>query len=206
LYDSHFLLKEICPKYKEYRLQNGKVQYADIKIIPLNSEKNLQIQIGNVLYLDSFQFMAASLNTLVGTLRKSGTDQFVHTSRYMGTEDFLFQKGVFPYEYFTDFSKFQETASPPKDAFFNRLTNESLTDADDEQTLKVWNYYDMKNLQQHHHFYMTTDVLLLTDVFESFRGNDAKRPQTGLFTFSFVAELDVADGSQDYRRQIGPHY
>jgi len=53
--------------------------------------------------------MAASFDTLVGTLCKSGTDYFVHTSRYMGTEDFLFQKGVFPYEYFTDISKFQET-------------------------------------------------------------------------------------------------
>jgi len=101
----------------EYRLQNGKIRYADIKVIPLKSEKNLQIQIGNVLFLDSFQSMAASLDTLVGTLRKSGTDQFVHTSRYMGTDDFLFQIGVFPYEYFTGSSKFQDTELPPKDAF-----------------------------------------------------------------------------------------
>jgi len=116
-YDGHLLLQGFRQKYTEYKLQNGKVRYADIKVIPLNSEKYLQIQIGNVLFLDSFQFMAASLNTLVGTLHKSGTDQFVHTSRYMGTENFLFQKGVFPYEYFTDSSKFQETDLPPKDAF-----------------------------------------------------------------------------------------
>jgi len=58
---------------------------------------------------------------------------------------------------------------PPKDAFFNRLTKESLTDADYERALKVWNHYDIKNLQQYHNFYLTTDVLLLTDVFESFR-------------------------------------
>jgi len=42
----------------------------------------------------------------------------------MGTDDFLFQKGVFLYEYFTDISKFQESRLPLKDAFFNRLTNE----------------------------------------------------------------------------------
>jgi len=88
--------------------------------------------------------MAASLDTLVETLHKSGTDHFVHTSRHMGTEDFLFQKGVFPYEYFTDSSKFQETKLHPKDAFFNRLTNESLTDADYERAHKVWNHYDIK--------------------------------------------------------------
>jgi len=113
--------------------------------------------------------MAASLDTLVGTLRKPGTDHFVHTSKYMGTEDFLFQKGVFPYEYFTDISKFEESRLPPKDVFFNTLTNESLTDADYERALKNWNHYDMKNLQQYHDFYLTTDVLLLTEVFESFR-------------------------------------
>jgi len=123
-YDGHLLLQGFRRKYAEYRLQNGQVQHADIKIIPLNSEKYLQLQIGNLLFLDSFQFMAASLDTLVGTLPKSGTDHFVHTSKYMGTEDFLFQKGVFPYEYFTDISKFQESRLPPKDAFFNKLTNE----------------------------------------------------------------------------------
>jgi len=74
----------LSSEYAEYRLQSGQVRHADIKIIPLNSEKYLQIQIGNLLFLDSLQFMAASLDTLVGTLRKSGTDHFVHTSRYMG--------------------------------------------------------------------------------------------------------------------------
>jgi len=132
-YDGHLLLHGFRRKYVEYQLQYGKVRYADIKVIPLNSENNLQIQIGNVFFLDSFQFLSASLETLVGTLRKSGTDNFVYTSKYLGTEDFLFQKGVFPYEYFTDCSKYQETALPPNDAFFNRLTNESLTDVDYEQ-------------------------------------------------------------------------
>jgi len=116
-YDSHLLLHDFRRKYAEYRLQNGQVRHADIKVIPLNSEKYLQIQIGNLFFLDSFQFMAASLDTLVGTLRKSGTDHFVHLSRYMGTDDFLYQKGVFLYEYFTDISKFQESRLPPKTHF-----------------------------------------------------------------------------------------
>jgi len=78
-YDGHLLLQGFCRKYAEHRLQNGQVRHADIKIISLNREKYLQIQIGNLLFLDSFQFMAASLDTLVGTLRKSGTDHFVRT-------------------------------------------------------------------------------------------------------------------------------
>jgi len=39
-----------------------------------------------------------------------------------------------------------------------------------------------------------------------FSTNDAKRPRTGLFAFPFVAEHDVADGSQNHRRRIGPHH
>jgi len=47
-YDGHLLLQGFRQKYAEYTLQNGQVRHADIKIIPLNSEKYLQIQIGNL--------------------------------------------------------------------------------------------------------------------------------------------------------------
>jgi len=62
-YDGHFLLHGFRRKYAEYRLQNNQARYADTKIIPLNSEKYLQFQTENLLFLDSFQFMAATLDT-----------------------------------------------------------------------------------------------------------------------------------------------
>jgi len=119
----------------------------------------------------------------------------------MGTEDFLFQKGVFPYEYFTDSSKFQETELSLIDAFFNRLTNESLTDADYERALKVWNNYDMKNLQQYHDFYLTTDVLLLTDVFESFRRTMLNAHGLDCLHFPSLPSITL-QMAQDHRRRI----
>ena len=173
-YDSHFFIRGFQKAYTQYVDDDGdggsgSIRYDDVKLIPLNSEKSLQVQIGNVLFLDSFQFLSASLDTLVATLAKSGKEKFRHTTRYVGERDYLFQKGVFCYNYMTDRSKFDDIALPPKDEFYNHLIDEPISDDDYARALAIWSDYDMKNLRQYHDFYLTTDVLLLTDVFQSFR-------------------------------------
>ena len=168
-YDSHFFLRGFHKKYTEYTARDGSVKYGNIRVLPINSEKNLQLQIGNVLFLDSFQFLSSSLDTLVSTLAKSGKQNFRHTARFLGDDDFHFQKDVFCYAYMTDRSKFEETALPPKEEFYNNLIDEDISDDDYQRALTIWNRYDMQNLRQYHDFYLTTDVLLLVDVFESFR-------------------------------------
>ena len=168
-YDGHFLLKNFQKKYTQYQTKDGKVAYADVQVIPLTSEKNLQIRIGNIVFVDSFQFLATSLDTLVKIMRKSGTDGFVHTSNHFGQSEIFYQKGSFPYEYFSDESKFDETSLPPKEAFYSHLNEEALSDVDYERAVKVWNHFDMKTLREYHDFYLTLDVLLLSDVFERFR-------------------------------------
>jgi len=55
-----------------------------LKSFPLTA-KNIYNFKSETFFFWTLQFMAASLDTLVGTLRKSGTDHFVHTSRFMGT-------------------------------------------------------------------------------------------------------------------------
>ena len=95
-YDCHFILRSFQKKYTQYTTENGTLKYADVQVIPLNSERNLQIRIGNILFVDSYQFLAASLDTLVSTLRSSWKERFVHTSKHTGRDEFLFQKGSFP--------------------------------------------------------------------------------------------------------------
>ena len=57
----------------------------------------MQFQIKNVVFADLFQFLSAYLDTLVATLRKSGKENFVETTKYMGDDDIVFQKkGHFP--------------------------------------------------------------------------------------------------------------
>lgn len=54
-YDEHLLIRAL------------KKRHAKIRIIPTNIEKFLVIQIGRVMFLDSFQFTLAGLDSLVTT-------------------------------------------------------------------------------------------------------------------------------------------
>ena len=168
-YDGHFLLRHFSRKYTQYTTKDGTVEYADVQVIPLNSEKNLQIRIGNIVFVDSIQFLSTSLDTLVKIMRKSGNEGFVHTSKHFGQSEIFYQKGSFPYEYFTDESKFDETSLPPREAFYSHLNEEHISDDDYKRAQHVWNHFDMKTLREYHDFYLTLDVLLLADVFERFR-------------------------------------
>ncbi len=122
-------------------------------------------------FLDSAKFMRGSLNSLAKTL---GKDQFgTLTSQMSQTPeeslDLLKQKGVFPYEYLTDFSKLNATSLPPKDAFYNQLKNEQISDEDYAHAKKVWNTFSCKTMRDYHDLYLKTDVLLLTDIITEFR-------------------------------------
>ena len=71
-YDAHFVIKNFQRKYVESRNSNNEVNFDDIKITPLNSEKYLSFQIGNLRFLDSYQFLSTSLEQLVSLLLKGG--------------------------------------------------------------------------------------------------------------------------------------
>jgi len=52
-YDSHFFIRGFQKAYTQYVDDDGgsgSVIYEDVKLVPLNSEKSLQVQIGNVLF------------------------------------------------------------------------------------------------------------------------------------------------------------
>ena len=79
------------------------------------------------------------------------------------------RKGVYPYEYMDSLERFKETKLPPKEAFYSRLTEEDISDEDYTHAQKVWRDFKMEHFQDYHNLYNETDVLLLADVFESFR-------------------------------------
>ena len=73
------MLKHFENKYVEHHGEDGSVSFDDVEVTPQNSEKHLQFQIGNLRFLDSFQFLSTSLEELVSLLLKSGKDDFAHT-------------------------------------------------------------------------------------------------------------------------------
>ena len=81
---------------------------------------------------------------------------------------------VYPYEYMDSWKKFEEKNLPPKDAFYGRLNMKGISDQDYEHPPQVWNTMEKNALGCYHDTYLATDVLLLADVFETFRNTCLK--------------------------------
>ena len=165
-YDLHLFIKELgCNK-------------ETVDIIPSNEERYISFSktVGTIKlrFIDSFRFMAFSLDKLVSNLTNN---QMVHTRQIFPIEeefDLVTRKGVYPYDYMSDWNKFRQRKLPPKEKFYNKLNNTHISEENYEHAKKVWKTFNIKNLGQYHDLYLKTDVLLLTDVFENFRNTCLK--------------------------------
>ena len=150
----------------------GHLVDKDSKVIASNSEQFIALEFKNFRILDSCQFLAGSLDSLVSTMRKDGLEKFKNTKLHFEREEefeLMLRKGVFCYDYFSCREKFEEKALPDRSAFFNRLTDTECSEEDYAHAQHVWNTFKMENLREYHDKYLLTDVLLLADVFEDFR-------------------------------------
>ena len=199
-YDAHWFVKKLGRKFNK----------DDIGVIPENKEKyisfNVKINVelagvkdkdGKDVYknirlrfIDSFRFMASSLDELTSNLCGTSGIQcdkckgnmeminisddyiaslgcercktkktknldgealknnFNHTSRFLGCDEkfcLMIRKGVYPYEYMDGWEKFEETSSPPKDAFYSRLSMKGVSDQDYEHAQHVWNTMEKRH-------------------------------------------------------------
>ena len=121
-----------------------------------------------IRFIDSFKFMATSLDKVVNNLSK---DAFSNVKRYYAEDklNLFTRKGIYPYEYMNSPEKLKETKLPPKEPFYSRLNDEGISDENYACTQKVWKTFEMKTLEDYHNSYNQVDVLLLSDVFENFR-------------------------------------
>ena len=159
-YDSHLIMQEL-----------GSIKNKPINCIASNTEKYISFSVGNLQFLDSFQFMPSSLEKLIGNLAKEGAEKFQVTGRYIDPEKLplLLRKGVYPYDYMDSFQKFQDRQLPPKEAFYSILQDQPVADDDYTHAQNVWNTFQIANMGEYHDLYLKSDVLLLADVFENFR-------------------------------------
>ena len=173
-YDSHLFIKNLG------------FSQGNINCIPNNGERYISftksIEVGRytskegenkplhhkIRFIDSFKFMATSLDSLVNNLPE---DAFNNLKRYYTGDklSLVMRKGVYPYEYMDSLERLKETQLPPREAFYSRLNGEGISDEDYAHARKVWKTFEMKTLQDYHDLYNETDVLLLADVFENFR-------------------------------------
>ena len=113
--------------------------------------------------------MATSLDKLSSNLK---IDQFVNLKKYYSGNQLslLLRKGVYPYDYVECLKKLDETSLPPKDAFYSKLTGEGITDEDYLHAHTVWKEFNIETMKEYHKLYNLSDVLLLADICENFRG------------------------------------
>jgi len=157
--------------YDEHLLMQSLGKYADdgmnISVIPSNNERYITFSLGDLNFIDSFQFLASSLEKLAQNLE---TSDFVHLSElYPNDIDILRRKQVFCYDWFTGPEKLDAISLPPKDQFYSMLYEQDITDNDYAHAQNVWQHFGMQSFQEYHDLYLKTDVLILADVFEKFR-------------------------------------
>ena len=83
-------------------------------------------------FIDSFKFMASSLDSLTKNLVNSRKRLFGFEDYSDLQYDLLTRKGVYPYEYVNSWDRFEETQLPPMNAFYSDL-NMSLISEEDYQ-------------------------------------------------------------------------
>ena len=172
-YDAHLFIKQLSKikgdftcipsteeKYISFskKVKVDEYQNKDGKTVLLNFE---------LRFIDSFKFLQTSLANLVKNLQP---DDFVNTKAIFKHKiDLLTQKGVYPYDYVSCISKFDETQLPAQKEFYSKLNDEDITDDEYQHALNVWKTFGCKNIRDYHDLYLKSDVLLLADVFENFR-------------------------------------
>lgn len=165
-YDCHLFIKELgelpgmiklIPKTKENYI-------SFTKFLPIGDGDHIQLR-----FTDSFKFLGTSLEKLAKTLKKED----FHCLRKHFPEDnhfsLLTRKGVYPYNYMSNWETYLEDSLPSQSKFFNTMTNEHISTEDYQHAQSVWSQFEIHNLGEYTDLYLKSDVLILTDIFESFR-------------------------------------
>ena len=140
---------------------------ADKHVDKNGVEKHKEIELR---FIDSFKFMSSSLDSLTNNLVRGGQELFGFEEYTPAQYELHVKKGIYPYEYMSEWEKFKETKVPPREAFYSKLNMAGVKDEDYEHARKVWKEFEIKNLGEYHDLCLKTDVIiLLANVFEDFR-------------------------------------
>ncbi|CAB0042383.1 unnamed protein product, partial [Trichogramma brassicae] len=152
------------------RLSRSSLGSASAKERYISFVKFMEDQRLSFRFIDSFKFMASSLDKLASYLKQQPTLRKVFGQDYDDAQiDLLTKKGVFPYEYISSLEKLQETALPLPEQFYSSLTDSDISTKYYEDAKQVWYSFKISNLGEYSDIYLKTDVLLLVEVFENFR-------------------------------------
>ena len=179
-YDCHFIMQKLGKLINDrvvydivkFKDENGNIKESkrslNIGVIASNFEKYMGFRLGKHLtFIDSFSFMSQSLDRLSSNL----SNLFYTREAFPNDEQFrlIKRKGVYPYDYMDSFQRFSEKSLPRREDFYSILNDSGISESDHSHAKEVWSTFQIRDMGEYHDLYLRTDVLLLADVFESFR-------------------------------------
>ncbi|XP_040073696.1 uncharacterized protein LOC120846091 [Ixodes scapularis] len=142
----------------------------DIKVLASSCQQFKRLDVGNLRFLGSLAFLPASLNALVQGLHSKGLENFrCLREAFPQHIELLARKGVFPHDYITDFSVYDEPELPPRESFYNKLNDAHISEKDYHHAQVVFDTFKFKNVGEYSDCYLKLDCLLLSDVMQNFR-------------------------------------
>ena len=174
-YDAHLFIRELA-KYttgmgviakntEDYISFSIKVEVDKY----VDKEGNERMKEMELRFIDSIKFMSSSLDSLVNNLARGGHEFWGFENYNDRQRELLIRKGIYPYEYMDSWDKFKETSLPSIEKFYSNLNMSGVSDGDYEHACRVWREFGIRNMGEYHDLYLRTDVVLLANVFESFR-------------------------------------
>ncbi|XP_050508970.1 uncharacterized protein LOC126886162 [Diabrotica virgifera virgifera] len=163
-YDAHFIVNDIATQIK-----------GPVDLLPITKEKYISFTKHlndariKFRFIDSFRFLASSLDKLSSYLTEYPNLRSQYTSLPEENFHLLTKKGIMPYDYIDSFIKFTETSLPPIESFYNKLDDKPCPRRHYHRAQDVWSSFSCSTLGDYVDLYMKTDILLLADVFEQFR-------------------------------------
>lgn len=174
-YDCHMFVKDMALKEEDVEvIAQSKEKYISFskKIVVgdyVDSKGKLRRVSMKLRFVDSYRFMASSLEKLGSFLEDN---QCVEIRKHFKNEEqfrLVRQKGVFPYCFVDSFEKLNFNCLPDQKSFYNTLCDEEVTEENYCRAQKAWKVFNCHTLGEYSDIYLTSDVLLLADVFENFR-------------------------------------
>nr|XP_042902165.1 uncharacterized protein LOC122270103 [Parasteatoda tepidariorum] len=170
-YDTHLFIKElggdqggidVIPNTEERYISFSKEVGA--KTVDVGDGKKAKLPEIKLRFVDSIKFMATCRDSLGKSVK-----EFRETSKYFPKDelDLVTRKGVYQYDCMDSWDKCEEIKLPLQEDFYNQL---NIENEDYEHAKKVWMAFDIKNLGEYSDLYVKTDVLILAEFMEHFRG------------------------------------
>lgn len=172
-YDAHIIIKNGIGEMKNSKIHviaQTREKFMSMNVrIPVDKTKKGKTVYFDIKFMDSYQFMPASLASLVSNLKALPQTQRLKSAYPNLTDDIITCKGIFPYAYFDSMDRLAETALPTIDKFKSDLTGEDCSSDDYSHAQEAWKKFDCKTFGDYMIAYLKLDVFLLADVFEEFR-------------------------------------